>query len=95
MGRIAEGKRKFAESIDEELDEIAVTMGEVVRRAREGAKDAKGLNGLGTGLNGFASTLETAVAQLEDIRSECRAWLDVGWEPTVERDNLALLERSA
>lgn len=91
MSRIAEAKRVFAAAIEEELDALAADIRDLVARAREAGKDARGLNDLGASFNGLASTLETAAGQVEDARAEARTWLAVNKEPITERTNAALV----
>lgn len=92
MPRIADAKREFAAKIEEEFDGMASDLTALVTRARQAAKDSKGLNDLGTSLNGFANTLDAAASQLADAKTEARAWLEVSKEPITERTNLALVD---
>jgi hypothetical protein len=91
MSKIAAGKSTLAAAIEDELDALAADIRDLVARAREAGKDARGLNDLGAGFNGLASTLEVAAGQVEDIRTEARAWLGAHKEPITERTNAALL----
>lgn len=91
MSRIADAKRTFSVALEEELDDLATDLQSLISRAREAGKDARGLNDLGASFNGLASTLETAISQVEDTRTEVRTWLAVSKEPITERTNPALI----
>jgi hypothetical protein len=81
---IADAKVEFAATIDGELDDLREATVELVRRVREAAQDARGLNDLAASFNGIACTLEHAGVQIEDTRAEARKWLGQEREPIHE-----------
>ena len=91
MSKIAAGKATLGAAIEDELDALAADIRDLVARAREAGKDARGLNDLGAGFNGLGSTMEVAATQVEDIRAETRTWLATNREPITEHTNTALL----
>lgn len=84
MTMIRDAKASFSLAIESELDEIGAEIQRLAARCREAAKDATRLNDLAASFNGIASTVEHAGQQVEDARTEARAWLGVGREPIYE-----------
>ena len=84
MSRLTDAKRTFAASIEQELNEIRALIRVAADRSRAAGKDMAGLNDLATSFNGVASTLEHAITQVEDTRSEARKWLGVDREPITQ-----------
>ena len=84
MSRLSDAKRTFAARIEEELDELLAQIRATAHQSRAADKDMAWLNDLATSLNGVASTLEHAITQVEDTRTEARKWLGVDREPITQ-----------
>lgn len=84
MSRIADAKRHFGDEIEQELDALKQDVADLIRRARDAADDAIGLNKLAQSFNGLASTLDHASTQVDDTRTEVRKWLATHKEPIHE-----------
>jgi hypothetical protein len=93
--RISEAKRAFSEAFDGEIDDIEHDLRDIATRARAAAKVSTGLNQIAQGFNGLASTIETALTQADDVRTEQRKWLGVTREPIHERVSSTAMEIQA
>jgi len=91
MNIIEDGKRALADSIDEELDQIASEAFALIARLRSDAKHLRGLNGLAASFNGIASVMEEAQRQVQEAKAEARTWLAAHKEPITEHTDPELM----